>query len=202
MHTRWPRRACQRPCLDNFLAWCQRKISTLYTPTKERIRCVSLGDRLKVTTNRFSPVLLVVNRRTSAGARVHEGIRCESVSNPNRSSAAAMNVASLTILDVLRAAFVATPGFARAGTDGAAGPGATTDVGAGVPVRLGCALTVKSLPCFSIIATGNSANLVSSAAGRRSLARAQSAVTAALVLSFSDHWYCHIKTVSRRAGKE
>lgn len=171
MHTRRPCWACQRPCLDDFLARRQRDISTLYAPTKERVRCISLGDRLKVPDNRFRPALLVDNRRTSAGARVHEGMRCGSVSNPKRSSAAAMNVASLTILDVLRAVFATTAGFTGAGV---AAPEAATgaDVGAGVPVRLGSALTVKSLPCFSIIATGNSANLASSATGRRSLARA------------------------------
>lgn len=114
--------------------------------------------------------VLVVNQHTSAGARVHEGIRCASVSNPNRSSAAAMNVASLTILDVLRNAFVIAVGAAN----GVAAPEAVidADVGAGVPVRLGSPLTVKSLPCFSMIATGNSANLASRAAGRRSSARA------------------------------
>jgi hypothetical protein len=171
VHTRRPCWACQRPCLDNFLAWRQREISTLYAPTKERVRCISLGDRLKVPDNRFRPVRLVVNRRTSACARVHEGMRCGSVSNPNRSSAAAMNVASFTILDVLRVAFVTAAGFTGAG---AAGPEAAAgaDVGAGVPVRLGSPLTVRSLPCFSTIATGNSANLASSATGRRSLARA------------------------------
>lgn len=95
------------------------------------------------------------------------------MSNPNRSSAAAMNVVSLTILDVLRAVFATTEGFTGAGVGGAAGPDAATgaDVAAGVPARLGSPLTVKSLPCFSTIATGNSANLASRAAGRRSLAR-------------------------------
>lgn len=80
-----------------------------------------------------------------------------------------MNVASLTILEVFRDVLVAAAGFAGAG--GGVVAGAETDVGAGVPARLGSPLTVKSLPCFSVIATGNSANLVSSAAGRCSLAK-------------------------------
>lgn len=111
-----------------------------------------------------------------------------------------MNVASLTILDVLRAVFAAVAGSAGAGTDGAAEPEAVTgtDVGAGVPVRLGAPLTVKSLPCFSVIATGNSANLASSATGRRSLARAYNAAVAGLELPLSDHWYCRIKNESTR----
>lgn len=100
-----------------------------------------------------------------------------------------MNVASFTIWDVLRAA---TVGLAGAGADGAAGPETATDadVEAGVPVRSRSPPTVKSLPCFSTIATGNSANLASSATGRRPLASAYSAATAVLVLPFSDHWYC------------
>lgn len=102
-----------------------------------------------------------------------------------------MNVASLTILDVLRKVCATAAGFAGEGVEGVAAPEAATDavLGAGVPVRLSSPLTVKSLPCFSMIATGNSANLASRAAGRRSLA---SAVTAGLVLPSSDHWYCHI----------
>lgn len=44
--------------------------------------------------------------------------------------------------------------------------------GAGVPVLLACVLTVRSFPCVSINAFGNSANLDSSAGGKRDLARA------------------------------
>ena len=86
-----------------------------------------------------------------------------------------MNVASLTIVDVLKADFAGTAGFAGTGTDDAVVAEVATagaDGGTGVPARLGSPLTVKSLPCVSTIATGSSVNLASSAAGRRSLARA------------------------------
>lgn len=168
-HTRRPCRACQRPCLDNFLAWRQRDISALYTSSKERVLCLDLGNRLIMLSVPFS--MLLINQHTTEGACVHEGMRCASVSNSNRSSAAAINVASLTILDVLRKAFFAAAGFAGAGADDVAAPEAVAVVGAGVPARLGSPLTVKSLPCLSVIATGNSANLTSRATGRRFLAR-------------------------------
>lgn len=50
-------------------------------------------------------------------------------------------------------------------------------VGAGVPERLGSALTVKSLPWVSMSAEGKVASFVSNAAGRRALASAKMAIT-------------------------
>ena len=81
-----------------------------------------------------------------------------------------MNLASLTIRDVLTGVF-----FTGGGVNPATAAGlelVAAAAGAGVPVRLGSALTVRSLPWVSIIATGSSANLDSSAGGRRALAKA------------------------------
>ena len=101
-----------------------------------------------------------------AGPRVQIGIRFSSVKRLNKSSAAAINVASTSTVDVFTvvvlggALFVAGLG---------AGAAVVTEVAlmdcTGVPVRLGSALTVRSFPCVSIIAAGNSANLVSRAMG-------------------------------------
>ena len=60
----------------------------------------------------------------------------------------------------------------------AAGAGAAG--GAGVPLRLGSALTVRSLPCALMIAEGNSESLASSATGRRVRASLYTASTAGL----------------------
>lgn len=68
--------------------------------------------------------------------------------------------------------------FGWAGADVDAAAGAFAVAGAGVPERLGSALIVRSLPCVSTRATGNSANLASRAAGRRDLASAKRALTA------------------------
>ena len=62
--------------------------------------------------------------------------------------------------------------------------------GAGVPSRVGVALTVRSLPCVSMIAVGNCANFSSSAAGRRALASAKSASTAGERAVFRLQSYC------------
>jgi len=77
------------------------------------------------------------------------------VSRPKRSSAEAWKVAETFTVDVLT--LVSVPlriGWesAERATD-AAGLSAGVDVpGVGVPVRLGCALMVRSLPCVSMIA--------------------------------------------------
>lgn len=127
MHTRRPCRAIQRPCLNNLLAWRERDVFALDSSSKERVRGIRLGDRLKVPNIRFRRISFNIDRRTSAGARVHNGMRCALVSNPNRSSAAAMNVASLTTWDVLRAGFFEATGSAGVGADDGAGPDASTD---------------------------------------------------------------------------
>ena len=61
--------------------------------------------------------------------------------------------------------------------------------GVGVPVRLGWALTVKSLPWVSMIAPGNSANLVSRATGSLDFANLNKASTTGLDEVVSDHSY-------------
>ena len=58
-----------------------------------------------------------------------------------------------------------------------AGPLGGVLVGAGVPVRLGSALILRSLPCASTIALGNVASFVSIAVGNRLFARAKMALT-------------------------
>ena len=119
--------------------------------------------------------------RTFAGARVHDGILFSSVSTPNKSSAAAIKCAS-TDTAVVLFAFSGTFGFAvSAFFVPAAVEGAVAVEGAdgpGVPWRDGWAETVRSLPCVSTIAAGNSANLVSSAVGSFDLASWKSASTA------------------------
>ena len=107
-----------------------------------------------------------------AGALVQIGIRPSSVKRLNNSSAAAINVASTSTVDVLTV-FGFGGGFFA--TD--LGVGVTAVVVevalmtcTGVPVRLGSELTVRSFPCASMIAAGNSANLTPSATGNLCLA--------------------------------
>jgi hypothetical protein len=110
-------------------------------------------------------------RLALAEARVQIGIRFSSVKRLNKSSAAAIKVASTSTVDVFTVV-VFGGWFFAAGL----GAGAVVVVEpafrdwTGVPVRLGSALTVRSFPCVSIIAAGNSANLVSSAIGSLFLA--------------------------------
>ena len=108
--------------------------------------------------------------RTSAGARVHIGIRFASVRRPNRSSADAWKSASTTIVALL-IFFTGALGFATGveeDDEATAATGAGVEVpGAGVPDRDGSALTVKSLPWTSIIALGKLESLVSNTFGRR-----------------------------------
>ena len=92
-----------------------------------------------------------------------------------------MNCASTVTVVVLFAfsgargfGLTASPVIDTAGA-GVAVPGVE---GPGVPWRDGCADTVRSLPCVSTIAAGNSANLVSSAVASFALASLKSASTA------------------------
>ena len=83
----------------------------------------------------------------------------------NKSSAAAINIASTSTVDVFTVV-----GFGGGLFTTGLGAGAVVVEVAfidctGVPVRLGSALTVRSLPCVSMIAAGNSANLTSNATG-------------------------------------
>ena len=85
----------------------------------------------------------------------------------NKSSAAAINVASTSTVDVFT---VTAFGGGLFTTGLGAGMAAVVVEVAfvdctGVPVRLGSALTVRYFPCVSMIAAGNSANLVSNATG-------------------------------------
>ena len=118
--------------------------------------------------------------RTSAGARVHDGIRFGSVKRPNRSSADAWKSASTTTLALLTF-FTRALGFATGieeEDEATAATGAEVEVpGAGVPDRDGSALTVKSLPWTSIITPGKLESLVSKTFGRRSLASVNKALT-------------------------
>lgn len=61
--------------------------------------------------------------------------------------------------------------------------------GAGVPDRLGSPLTVRSFPWVSTSATANSANLVSSAVGRRDFARENRDSAAGDDAVVRVHWY-------------
>ena len=143
---------------------------------------------------------------TLAGARVHCGILFSSVRSENKSSAAAMKFASTVTVVVFVALLAprATPGPSAfffsaasvAGLPAAADPDADAD-GAGVPCRDACADTVRSLPCVSMIAAGNAANLASRAEGRRDLAREKSASTAGERAVLRLHSYC-----SRRRVRE
>jgi hypothetical protein len=101
-----------------------------------------------------------------------------------------MKVASAVTFDVFRdfvGCVAGLLGFGRvAGADEAVvGPG-----GAGVPERLGSALIVRSLPCVSMIAEGNSASFVSRAVGRRLLASSNKAVTAGVGSVVKVQVYC------------
>ena len=71
-----------------------------------------------------------------------------------------------------------------AGADAAAGA-----EGPGVPWRDGCAETVRSFPCVSTIAAGNSANLASSAVGSFAFASWKSASTSGLRAVLRLHSY-------------
>ena len=120
---------------------------------------------------------------TFAELRVHAGILFSSVKRENRSSADAMKTASLVTFVVLVLTFFAGVAFGTAAGFGAA----TVDVGvpvdtpgAGVPLRLGSALTVRSFPCVLMIAGGNSANFASRTPGRRVRASLYTASTAGL----------------------
>ena len=97
----------------------------------------------------------------------------------NNSSAGALNVASTSTVDVFKI-------FALGGGLFAAGLGAGVAAVVvevvivdctGVPVRLASALTVRSFPWVSMIAAGNSANLVSSAVASFAFASRKSAST-------------------------
>ena len=97
----------------------------------------------------------------------------------NNSSAAAINVASTSTVDVFTSFGLGDGLFAA---DFGAGVAAVVMevafVGCtGVPVRLGSELTVRSFPCVSMIAAGNSANLVSSATGNFSFTSRKRAST-------------------------
>lgn len=130
--------------------------------------------------------------RTSAGARVHAGIRFASVRRPNRSSADAWKSASTTTVALLtfvtRALDFAT-GVEEDDEATAATGAEVVFPGAGVPDREGSALTVKSLPWTSIITPGKLESLVSSAFGRRNLATVNKALTSGDGSVVRDHWY-------------
>ena len=133
-----------------------------------------------------------INGDTSAGARVHAGIRFASVRSPNRSSADAWKSASTTTVALLTFSTRAL-GFATGveeDEEATAATGAEVEVpGAGVPDRDGSALTVKSLPWTSIITPGKLESLDSSTFGRRSLATVNKALTLGDGSVVRDHWY-------------
>lgn len=100
------------------------------------------------------------------------------VNKLNSLSASALNVEVTVTL--LRFPTLAATFFAGAGVGAGVGAAevAVDTLFAGVPVRLGSALIVRSLPWESMIAAGNSANFVSSAVVRRVLATLKRASTA------------------------
>lgn len=88
-------------------------------------------------------------QRTLAGALVQTGILFSSVSSEKRSSAAAINEPStVTVAEFIVAFFTSffTGGTAEVDVDVDEETAALEAAGAGVPARLGSALTVKSLP--------------------------------------------------------
>ena len=130
--------------------------------------------------------------RTSAGPRVHIGIRFASVRRPNRSSADAWKSASTTTVALLTF-FARGLGFATGAEEddeATAATGTEAEVpGAGVPDRDGSALTVKSLPWTSIMTLGKLENLVSSTFGRRNWATVNKALTSGDGSVVRDHSY-------------
>lgn len=109
--------------------------------------------------------------------------------SPNRSSAEAIKFASWTTLDVLSLVCLTGAGFGTVVEADVVAEGALT-VGAGVPVRLGSPLTVRSFPWVFMMAAGNSENLDSRAGGRRSLTKANSASTGGVEEVLRVHLYC------------
>jgi hypothetical protein len=123
------------------------------------------------------------------------------VRSPKRSSADAWKLASTVTVDVLMA-FFSVSFFTGAADDVDAPAGVEAPLpGAGVPTRLGSALTVRSFPWVSMMALGNVANFVSSAVGKRVLANANKALTSV------DDWvvrlqlYCGVERVCHRTSK-
>lgn len=106
-------------------------------------------------------------------------MRFSSVRSEKRSSAEARKSASTTTVVEFTLGFSVAFGLGAAAAEvEAAGAGAEVALlGAGVPVRLGSALMVKSLPCVSTIAEGKAANLASRAVGRRVRASVNKALT-------------------------
>ena len=97
-----------------------------------------------------------------------------------RSSAEARKSPSTTTVVVFTFVFSVAFGLETAATEeveATAGGAGVALPGVGVPVRLGSALMVKSLPCVSMIAEGNAANLASKAVGRRVRARVNKVLT-------------------------
>ena len=142
-------------------------------------------------------------RLTCAGARVQLGILFSSVSIENKSSAEAMNPASTVIVAVL----TALAGVFAAGLGAAAGDAAddeevagAAEPGAGVPLRLGSALTVRSLPWVLMIAAGNSDSLACNTAGSFDLARLYTFSTAGLRSVVRDHSH-YIPNVIRDSSR-
>jgi hypothetical protein len=80
-------------------------------------------------------------------------------------------------------------------SDAAEAAGVLALFGAGDPVRLGSVLMVRSLPCVSMMAAGNSANFASKAVERRDLATAKRASTAGEVWveRFQPNWERRMK---------
>lgn len=123
--------------------------------------------------------------------------------SPKRSSADAWKLASTVIVDVLTAFF--SVGFftgAADDVDATAGAGVEAPLpGAGVPTRLGSALTVRSFPWVSMMALGNVANFVSSAVGKRVLANANKALTSVDDSVVRLQLYCGVERVCHRTSK-
>lgn len=135
---------------------------------------------------------MLASSRTCAGARVHAGILFSSVKIENKSSAEAWNAAStftVAVLTALGSAFFAAGFDAAEAAAGVFWAAVDAPAGAGVTLRLGSALTVRSLPCVLMMADGNSENLASSATGRRAFASANSASTAGVRAVVRDQFH-------------
>lgn len=131
---------------------------------------------------------------TWAAACVQAGNLPGSVRRLYRSSADATRFALTLTVAVFTFSFFAGLGV---GTCGALADVAAASVaepeGAGVPVRLGSALTVKSLPCVLMRTSGNSANFASKAAGNRFLMTSYRARTAGEAEVTKDQSYCTMR---------
>ena len=135
--------------MNDLFWWIECNILPLNIATKQEVLGIRFCLRLHRTGERITTRFDTTRMPTFAELRVHDGILFSSVKIENKSSAEAMNPASTVIVAVL----TALAGVFTAGLGAVAGDAAddeevagAAEPGAGVPLRLGSALTVRSLP--------------------------------------------------------